>query len=425
MGNVIQIKRGEGPPPANDTLAKFELGFDWKNNELYIGSGSDSDRKNVKLVYKTLPINKGGTGRDERMVTNRICWSSDSTDGGVDGDYAARINASHHYIDRYRILVNETDVTSAPTRGLLVNGDLKVVSTGTYSNTVHLLSKGDLYLQQTNAERTLLLQATGALQLISSKNILLNSSETVFIQSSGGIVLQDGSSGRFTIDGRTIKLGISEGSNTTGGLYLIDHIGNSYPAIYDNGKNLWIGAPKTAANHHRGKTYISAGYDDGKDNGGENDTYGGNATIYVSVPNYNNDGADNYEVYHAGHKPPNDRVKQTLSVTNEWRPLICHHNSVASYSGDPGTDTEGSVHYVPGISVQPSTKTLAVGGPIAASGQIRSESYLESKNTVECGALVLHTSGETNFAYTGYGTGAPATSLSDHKKGRVYFQVVS
>ena len=72
-----------------------------------------------------------------------------------------------------------------------------------------------------------------------------------------------------------------------------DRTGYEYPLIWDNGANLWIGSPATAAKHHTGETYISSGYN------GTN----GNESIFVSVPNANNNGATNRKVWHEGNLP--------------------------------------------------------------------------------------------------------------------------
>lgn len=77
------------------------------------------------------------------------------------------------------------------------------------------------------------------------------------------------------------------------GYWCVDKTGTEYPALTDNGTNIWIGAASSGARQHVGGTYISSGYDGTK----------GNATIYVAVPNAANTGAQGYEVYHSGHKP--------------------------------------------------------------------------------------------------------------------------
>lgn len=74
-------------------------------------------------------------------------------------------------------------------------------------------------------------------------------------------------------------------------IYLTDSAGNQYVGLGNNGSNLWIGASQTAAYHHRGGTYISAGHDGTS----------GNETIFVSVPNAANDGGTNYGVWHKGN----------------------------------------------------------------------------------------------------------------------------
>lgn len=77
------------------------------------------------------------------------------------------------------------------------------------------------------------------------------------------------------------------------GYWCVDNTGTEYPALTDNGTNLWIGANSSSKRQHVGGTYISSGYDGTK----------GNETIYVAVPNAANTGAQGYEVYHSGHKP--------------------------------------------------------------------------------------------------------------------------
>lgn len=77
------------------------------------------------------------------------------------------------------------------------------------------------------------------------------------------------------------------------GYYLVDSSGASYPAMYDNNANLWIGAPATAATHHVGETLISSGY--------SATNKAGNPTISISVPNATNTGATNYKVIHTGN----------------------------------------------------------------------------------------------------------------------------
>lgn len=76
-------------------------------------------------------------------------------------------------------------------------------------------------------------------------------------------------------------------------LYTTDSANFIYPLIVDNGANLWIGSRMTAAQHHTGATFISSGYN------GTN----GNESIFVSVPNANNDGATNRKVWHEGNLP--------------------------------------------------------------------------------------------------------------------------
>lgn len=72
-----------------------------------------------------------------------------------------------------------------------------------------------------------------------------------------------------------------------------DKVNTSYPLIYDNNSNLWIGAEQASAHHHVGGTYISTGYDANNSSGYE--------SIKVSVPNGANNSATNYDVWHKGN----------------------------------------------------------------------------------------------------------------------------
>lgn len=377
MGNVIKIKHGSTAPKESQ-LQQYELGV--QNGYLFIGGNSTSsstvcskikagtaDKWTTARTLQTnlasssavsvdgsanktigvtgvLPISHGGTGTGSRMTKNRLCWTDDPVNGTLSNDMI--ITGGHHFADKDRIMINETDEDAAPSD----------FSTGLYVNGV----------------------------ITCNNNFKCSTSN----------------SGLFTLDSASV----------------------SYPLIYDNGANLWIGAKKGEAYHHKGKTYISTGHDGST----------ANTTIQLAVPTTLSSTATTYsaptyyDVLHEGNwssyitmpTVTDNKVKQTKSETADWRPLLCHYDTVDSYSGDPGNEQVGSAHYVPGISVQPSTKTLMVGGGI------RSEDYLASKKTVECGALVLHLSSETDFSYTGYGTGAP-TSLTDHKQGRVYFQYIA
>lgn len=82
-------------------------------------------------------------------------------------------------------------------------------------------------------------------------------------------------------------------THTARGYYLIDSANNNYPIGHDNGENLWIGATATAATHHTGQTFISAGYN--------SSTGAGNPTIRICVPNSSNNNGTNYYALHSGN----------------------------------------------------------------------------------------------------------------------------
>lgn len=93
--------------------------------------------------------------------------------------------------------------------------------------------------------------------------------------------------GKKTMEGVTVETFAFKGKKYR----LTDKANNDYSALYDNGTNLWIGAESTAAKHHIGGTYISAGHSG----------TAGNETIYISVPNAANNNGANYGVFHTGN----------------------------------------------------------------------------------------------------------------------------
>lgn len=120
-------------------------------------------------------------------------------------------------------------------------------------------------------------------------------------------------------NGGTIQIGPggvqSEGNFSTTatakGYFLTDSAGELYPGIYNNLSHLWIGASQTAARHHVGQTYISAGHN-GKaaDNGGA-----GHPSIFISVPNAANNGGTTYQVFHEGFLNVSKATTGTLAIT--------------------------------------------------------------------------------------------------------------
>jgi hypothetical protein len=106
--------------------------------------------------------------------------------------------------------------------------------------------------------------------------------------------------GKKTMEGVTVESFAFKGKK----YHLTDKASNDYSALYDNGANLWIGAEATAAKHHVGGTYISAGHSG----------TAGNSTIYISVPNAANDNGTNYGVFHAGYLDVSKATAGTLAV---------------------------------------------------------------------------------------------------------------
>lgn len=77
----------------------------------------------------------------------------------------------------------------------------------------------------------------------------------------------------------------------TSGIYLSNNAG-TYPVLYDNGSNLWIGAKETADSQKPGGTFISCGHNN---NGAPRETF------YAAVANDDNTSATSYSVWHNGY----------------------------------------------------------------------------------------------------------------------------
>ena len=80
---------------------------------------------------------------------------------------------------------------------------------------------------------------------------------------------------------------------TNKGYYLTDKTGFSYPGIYDNNSNFWIGATHGATTHHTGATYISSGFDSANNIG--------YPSIYTAVAKFGNSGSNKYLLWHDGY----------------------------------------------------------------------------------------------------------------------------
>lgn len=118
------------------------------------------------------------------------------------------------------------------------------------------------------------------------------------------------------------------------GIETLDRTSYWYPLIYDNGTNLWIGAPLTAGKHHTGETYISSGY-----NGSA-----GIDTIKVCVPNAKNTGGTSYRVLHEGLA--STRVALTLTdckaYNSERTPYVQKYGKIVNVVGAVSPKTQVS-----------------------------------------------------------------------------------
>lgn len=112
---------------------------------------------------------------------------------------------------------------------------------------------------------------------------------------------------------------------TENGVHLKDSTGYSYPGMIDNGSDLYIGASSSDSKHHTGQTVISTGYD--------TDSSTGNSTIFVSVPNADNDNATNYQVVHENN------IQSIVNNENVTAPLA---SKLATARTINGVEFDGS-----------------------------------------------------------------------------------
>ena len=109
------------------------------------------------------------------------------------------------------------------------------------------------------------------------------------------------------------------------GYYLRDKVDVAYPALLDNGSNLWIGASQSAARHHAGGVCISSGYDTTNSKG--------NDSIYISIPNTANDGSTSYKVWHAGNLKTGTIVEKAASNASRASGSNINFNNVSLAAG--------------------------------------------------------------------------------------------
>lgn len=94
--------------------------------------------------------------------------------------------------------------------------------------------------------------------------------------------------------------------NKAKGYYVIDQANVTYPAVYDNGTNLWVGAESGAGPHHTGALCLSTGYTG----------TGGNKTFSACVPNADNTGGTFYDVFHTGYLDVSKATDGNLPISH-------------------------------------------------------------------------------------------------------------
>ena len=187
--------------------------------------------------------------------------------------------------------------------------------------------------------------------------------------------------------------GLTLGSNhltitNSGAIYLYDDGVEKIPAICYNGHAIWIGALQASSAHHSGGTYISSGH-----NGTS-----GNSTIYVSVPNADNDNSTNYGVWHAGNFTPPSMTTPTITK-NTVSGVSSSTISVKQWGKVVSVDISITLTAV--VSTQ---STLATGFPAPVDG-VRTQEFLPSPSSYSRPLrFIMNTSGQLDIRYGAAGT---------------------
>jgi hypothetical protein len=104
----------------------------------------------------------------------------------------------------------------------------------------------------------------------------------------------------------------------------------------------------TASTHHVGATYISTGYDAASSKG--------HTTIYICVPNADNDGGTSYGVYHTGNAPIITSSK-TVSMPANTSNLSVTAPTVSGYTFVCWLQPASNGHVTPACMSVPNSAT--------------------------------------------------------------------
>ena len=155
-------------------------------------------------------------------------------------------------------------------------------------------------------------------------------------------------------------------SATNKGYYLVDSANHAYPGVYDNGSNLWIGSVQSASTHHTGATYISTGY-----NGTQ-----GNPSIYIAIPNANNNGASAKLAFHEGYLDVGKATTGTLSITRGGTGTTAQTANRLCFTTDSAGITSG-YHYASSTRVG-ICMTSAPEAALGVKGEIHATSLIQT-----------------------------------------------
>lgn len=236
-----------------------------------------------------------------------------------------------------------------------------------------------------------------------------NNYNITFPAATGTVALTSNLSSYLPLTGGTITGSIKTSAKGIG-YFLTDGTGFSYPGVYDNGTNLWIGSIAAASSHHTGSVYISSGYNASGQTG--------NDSIYVAVPNNENTNATTYKVLHAGNTSFTQTLTSgtaigTIKINNTSTTIYAPANTDTKVSITATNPTTATTYYIPfsssasssgtGLSANNGLRVSSLEGTASATGY----DILMLGNGTESG-----TAANKYGAIRSYGTGAYYTQLA-------------
>ena len=394
-GQTVQVRVADGTaflvgnasaPPTDDRAANFATSV--ANTAVYKATTAQTTA-NTAITNAATAQSRADAAYTLANGKNKVIYSNSqpSTDGRIEGDIW--FNPSNGYkMSRFTNGAWSEALFSSAAFSEITAGK---ISAGTIQSAVEAtnltMSGGKINITTDQADYDAITLNYGAFSLsLMPELFMMKQGTNSFINISP--LVQDG-----WLSINSSNNGLTLGSNhltitNSGAIYLYDDGVEKIPAICYNGHAIWIGALQASSAHHSGGTYISSGH-----NGTS-----GNSTIYVSVPNADNDNSTNYGVWHAGNFTPPSMTTPTITK-NTVSGVSSSTISVKQWGKVVSVDISITLTAV--VSTQ---STLATGFPAPVDG-VRTQEFLPSPSSYSRPLrFIMNTSGQLDIRYGAAGT---------------------